>query len=127
MLSLLFTASQRHRNAFFATEPHAKSSSLINPLECQQRRTPLSARELILSTSASATHGAARDLRTMPNFLDVAHRSGVVALIASTFFGMYTCFDGSRHLVRVRQREAQRMKEAGETPPPPPKHEKYFS
>ena len=63
----------------------------------------------------------------MPKALDVIHKLAVSGLVTATLFGIYTCVDGTRHIVDARKKEAARMKAAGEAPKPPPKHEKYFS
>ena len=62
----------------------------------------------------------------MPKALDVIHKLAVSGLVTATLYGIYTCVDGTRHIVDARK-EAARMAAAGETPKPPPKHEKYFS
>ena len=48
-------------------------------------------------------------------------------LVTATLYGIYTCVDGTRHIVAARKKEAARMAAAGGAPKPPPKHEKYFS
>ena len=63
----------------------------------------------------------------MPKALDVIHKLAVSGLVSATLYGIYTCVDGARHIVAARKKEAARMAAAGETPKPPPKHEKYFS
>ena len=63
----------------------------------------------------------------MPKALDVIHKLAVSGLVTATLYGIYTCVDGTRHIVEARKREAKRMAAAGEAPKPPPKHEKYFS
>ena len=57
----------------------------------------------------------------------VIHKLAVSGLVTATLYGIYTCVDGTRHIVAARKKEAARMAAAGETPKPPPKHEKYFS
>ena len=80
-----------------------------------------------LPSVGTRTDAASRAALHMPKALDVIHKLAVSGLVTATLYGIYTCVDGTRHIVDARKKEAARMKAAGEAPKPPPKHEKYFS
>jgi uncharacterized membrane protein HdeD (DUF308 family) len=62
----------------------------------------------------------------MTKALDVLHKVAASGLVAATLFGVYTCVDGTRHIVRARQKEAIRMAAAGEKQLEVPKYQSYF-